>query len=241
MAAPTAPIVPAQTMHFGVILFDMQGPLSRGGDAGLQAGLGIVSGAIAMLSDILMLGFRAVDGLGVDLEIEDYAEGGADYSPHRLRKGQGAHELTFKRGVTGRTDLWDWHQQVLRGTEPVMRKSGVVILFDRNSYQTAQTTTDTYATRLAFSALNWIRVPIAAWYFHNGLPKTVTGPALNTAASGDDQIAIEQLTIAHEGLTRVSLASIPGLADAGTAFGGLLGNLTGGLSAVGQSLGPITP
>jgi phage tail-like protein len=213
----------------------MQGPGSTG-DTAAQIGESIVGGAVAILSDLLMLGFRSVSGLNLDLGIEDYAEGGADYSPHRLRKGQAGADLVFKRGVTGRTDLWDWHQQVLRGTEPVSRKSGLVILFDRNSFQTPQTPTDDYATRIKFAALNRVRVPNAIWYFHNGLPKGLTGPTLDTAASGDAQLAIEQLTIAHEGLTRVSLGSIPGLADLGGAAGGFFGDILGGLSGIGQAL-----
>ncbi len=233
-------VIPAQTMHFGVMMWDMQGPLASGTSG--QIGVGIVSGLVGVLADILTLGFVEIDGLDFDLEIEDYDEGGADYSPHRLRKGGGAKELTFKRGVTGRTDLWDWPRQVLLGSAPAIRKSGIIILFDRNSPASSEEELDTdpVEQRLQRAALNWVRLPIAVWYFHNALPKQIEGPSLNARAEGEAQTAIETLTLAHEGLYRVSLSTIPGMADAAAALGGLLGDAMGGLSAVGQAIGVPT-
>jgi phage tail-like protein len=233
-------LLPAQTMYFGVLFWDMQGPLwqSAAGDRGAQLATSIVGGVVANLANIVFGGFREVTGLTLDLETEDHHEGGNDYAPLRFRKGGGSPELVFKRGVSGRTELWDWHHQVLSGTAPAIRKSGVVLLFDRNSYvRGVETDRDPPRQRIERAFLDWIRVPIGAWYFHNGLPKQIVGPTLNAGATGDAQTAIEELHILHEGLTRLSLSSIPGLADIGAAFGGIAGDLGAGLSVVGDALG----
>jgi phage tail-like protein len=63
---------------------------------------------------------------------------------------------------------------VLSGQRPVVRYDGVIEVLDNTSNSV-----------------------VATWLFDRGLPAKVMGPALN-AKSGE--IAIEELTIAHEGL-----------------------------------------
>jgi phage tail-like protein len=77
-------------------------------------------------------------------------------------------------GGAVRSELWTWLQGVLTGVRPVARYNGIVEVLSPDRTQT-----------------------IATWTFDRGLPQKVAGPSLN-AKSGE--IAIEELTIAHEGL-----------------------------------------
>jgi len=63
---------------------------------------------------------------------------------------------------------------VLNGVRPVARYNGVIEVLAANGQDT-----------------------VATWTFDRGLPQKVSGPRLN-AKTGD--VAIEELTIAHEGL-----------------------------------------
>ena len=60
------------------------------------------------------------------------------------------------------------------------------------------------------------RLPVAAWFFSNGLPEKLQGPALN--AKGNE-IAVETLEIAHERLVRVGPSLIPGVGAPLSAVG----------------------
>ena len=71
------------------------------------------------------------------------------------------------------TALWEWIQAALGGQRPIPRYDGVVYVKGQD---------------------NTIR---ATWVFERGLPAKLKGPELN-GRSGE--VAIEELTIAHEGL-----------------------------------------
>ena len=75
--------------------------------------------------------------------------------------------------MTDDRELYDWHQDVVRGD--VERKNGSIVLLDRKGDE------------------------VARWNFVRAWPTKWNGPALN--AEGSD-IAIETLELAHEGLER---------------------------------------
>jgi phage tail-like protein len=72
------------------------------------------------------------------------------------------------------TALWAWMQGILEGALPVPRYDGQVKLLAADGFTV-----------------------LATWSFVRGLPQKVAGPQLN-AKTGD--VAMEELTIAHEGL-----------------------------------------
>ena len=124
-------------------------------------------------------GFQECSGLEVEMDVQDYQEGGrndgvirrvghAKYSPIVLKRGM----FHGKENDLAR-ELWDWLQAVVSGRRPVARYDGAVEVKNRSG--------DTAAT----------------WIFDRGLPAKIRGPELN-AKSGD--IAIEEIHIAHEGL-----------------------------------------
>ncbi len=82
--------------------------------------------------------------------------------------------MLYPVGGTAVSEIWGWLQGILSGQRPVVRYDGVIEVLDAASGATT-----------------------ATWVFDRGLPAKVSGPTLN-AKSGE--IAIEELTIAHEGL-----------------------------------------
>ncbi|MEO8699970.1 MAG: phage tail protein [Kofleriaceae bacterium] len=193
---PTPLLQPALVFNFNVIMWDVQGPGFFGLGSGASAAIGAVATAAGQL---IFASFSEVQGLEVGIEVETYREGGRNESVRRFVKPAKFPNLVFKRGVTARADLWDWHNQVISSTKTAIRKSGLIILFDRNGPGSGHP---------ELGGLT--RIPIGAWMFDRGLPEKLVGPALDAKANN---VAIETLEVSHERLQRISLGSIPGLGD----------------------------
>jgi len=129
-------------------------------------------------------GFQECSGLEVEMDIQDYMEGGrndgiirragrAKYSPLILKRG-----MFFSGGSGVNRELWEWIQGVVAGVRPIARYDGIVQVMDVGD--------DVVAT----------------WVFDRGLPAKIRGPELN-AKTGE--VAIEELHIAHEGLRLVGI------------------------------------
>lgn len=125
-------------------------------------------------------GFQECSGLDIEMDVQELQEGGRNNGVVR-RVGRGKYSnIVLKRGMlfpaggTVHNELWRWIQDVLNGERPVVRYDGVIEVKAANGQDT-----------------------VATWTFDRGLPQKVTGPQLN-AKTGD--VAIEELTIAHEGL-----------------------------------------
>ena len=54
------------------------------------------------------------------------------------------------------------------------------------------------------------KLPVAIWFFRNSLPEKIQGPGLNAKSN---EIAIETLELAHEGLYRLGPSMVPGIGD----------------------------
>jgi phage tail-like protein len=127
--------------------------------------------------------FQECSGLEVEMDVQDYQEGGrndgiirrvgrAKYSPIVLKRGM------FFGGAGGvNRDLWRWIQGVVAGERPVARYDGII------------------------EVMSVGETVVATWVFDRGLPAKIRGPELN-AKTGE--IAIEELHIAHEGLRLVT-------------------------------------
>jgi len=84
-------------------------------------------------------------------------------------------DIVLKRGVTGSLDLYSWRQKVVDGNLDEARKSGSVIFYNAKNEA------------------------IARFDFVRGWPSKWKGPDVNTT---NNAVAIEEITIAHEGLIR---------------------------------------
>lgn len=156
--------------------------LSAGASASVGASIGVSAGIGAGSSSGQLGdgGFQECTGLQIDMDVHEISEGGRNDGTVRLA-GRGKYtNIVLKRGMlypvggTAVAEIWGWLQGILSGQRPVVRYDGVIEVLDAAS-----------------------RAATATWVFERGLPAKVAGPTLN-AKSGE--IAIEELTIAHEGL-----------------------------------------
>jgi phage tail-like protein len=117
-------------------------------------------------------GFSECAGLEMTLDIEEYREGGNNSTTLRFPSRIKWTNLRLKHGLTSRNDLWLWHYSFVQGS--VQRRDGLITLQDEQK--------------------NAVR----SWSFTRGIPVKWSGPTMNASQS---QIAIEELEIAHEGLS----------------------------------------
>jgi phage tail-like protein len=211
-------VQPVLKINFFVTMWDVPDP-----NEGLLGQIGGTALSVVMNLAVPFLagGFREVEGLNVETELETYHPGGDNASEHHFFKAAKYPKIVFKRGVTFNSDNWDWHHQVITGKHKT-RKSGTVILMDRKAF-----------FDVPGVSLPGEHFPVAAWTFHNALPVKVAGPALNAAeGEGAGAIAVETLELQPEKIERLSLSLIPGVADLNSAVSGLIG-MAGGAALAG--------
>ncbi len=63
-----------------------------------------------LVPPMIAAGFREVTGLGGQLEIMSYAEGGANDHVHQLPIRHSWGRITLKRGITSDMSIWLWYQ-----------------------------------------------------------------------------------------------------------------------------------
>jgi phage tail-like protein len=149
--------------------------------------------SISLTTSQATAGFSEISGLEATMDVENYDAGGVNGGALRFPGRVKWSNLVFKRGVieqrplSDTSDFWAWLQTFLDGQG--VRKDGVITLMDESGS----------------AAL--------AWSWRRGLPVKLIGPSMNAQQS---QVAIEQLEIAHEGLTRVTGGPL-GLALVGAA------------------------
>ena len=120
-------------------------------------------------------GFSEATGLESETAVVEYRVGG---EPNTVRKLPGLTKyanIVLRRGITQDQDLWNWRKSVVEGK--VDRRNGSIILLDDD------------------------RTEVARWNFVNGWICKWEGPSFNARAN---EVAIETIEIAHEGLERVA-------------------------------------
>jgi phage tail-like protein len=115
--------------------------------------------------------FAEVSGLDIEITPIEYRNGSEDITVRKIPGLKKFSNIVLKRGITGDTILWNWVKTVLEGR--VQRADGTITLLDES------------------------RQAVLVWRFRRGWPCKLSGPALNATSN---EIAIEILEIAHEGL-----------------------------------------
>ncbi len=121
--------------------------------------------------------FKSVSGLKYETEVTDYHEGGLNVSTHRLVGTTKWPNLVLKKGFSGPPliHLLNWRRSWLNDApgEKLKRADGKIIQLSSDMKQ------------------------MCAWEFIRGWPCKWEGPEYDASK---DELAIETLEIAHEGL-----------------------------------------
>lgn len=120
------------------------------------------------------IAFQEVSGLDTEYDVMEYRNGNsAEYSTVKMPGLKKASDITLKKGMfKDDTALFDYFAEVKMNV--IARKTVTVSLVDENS-------------KVLF-----------VWTLKNAFPKKVTGASLNAKTS---DVAIEEIVLAHEGLT----------------------------------------
>jgi len=122
--------------------------------------------------------FREASGLDSETSVIESKESGLK-GQTVIKKLPGAlkwGDITLKRGYTSDMKLDEWRTKVVDGKLTDMRKNGSIVVYDYENKE------------------------VLRWNFTNGWISKLAGPSLN--ATGND-VAIESITIVHEGLKRI--------------------------------------
>jgi phage tail-like protein len=124
------------------------------------------------IDGVTRAGFSEVGGLESETAVIEYRTGNEDL----VRKLPGLTkfaDIVLRRGVSKDRELWDWRQSIVDGN--LDRRNGSIVVLDDQ------------------------RNEVVRWNFMSGWPCKWQGPALNAKTN---EVAIETLEIAHEGLER---------------------------------------
>jgi phage tail-like protein len=119
--------------------------------------------------------FQEVKGLGADLEVTAYPEGGTPDFVHQLPVRHSWTRLSLRRGLVRDPGLWSWYQAGLHQSLGARRDGAIWLLDDAG-------------------------IPAISWVFRGGVAAKWTGPEFSATQPG---IAIEGLEIAHHGLQQL--------------------------------------
>jgi phage tail-like protein len=156
-------------------------------------------------------GFMSVSGLGVNIEVIPYREGGFNTTPHKLPGQSDFPPIQFQRGLFDKGGYghgsWEWVKELVfylqgQGTGPVgndFRTDIIIRVLDHPVTKGGPTNpADNHPHGICK----------AAFKVHNAWPSTLQFSDLD---AGGNAILVEQMTLVHEGVE-------PLFADAGKAL-----------------------
>jgi phage tail-like protein len=123
------------------------------------------------IDGITRAGFRDCSGLEATQDAATYREGTDRGLTMRKLPGLVTYgDVSLSRGITSDSELWEWRSTVMGGTAD-RRNLSIVLMNDKGE-------------------------DVIRWNFRNCWPTSWSGPSLDASS---DELAIEQLTLAHEG------------------------------------------
>jgi len=126
------------------------------------------------IDGIVRAAFQQCTGFDSTIDVIEHREGGENTTPRKLPGLTKYSNISLKWGITDDMELYQWHRDAVLGR--LSRRNGSIVLLDREGNERAR------------------------WNFFNAWPAKYDGPDLN--AEGND-VAIETLELAHEGVERV--------------------------------------
>ena len=124
--------------------------------------------------------FTTVAGIGSESEVVEHKITNPETGETIIQKIPGRMawtDVTLKRGVTSSVDVWEWRQQIVDGKVEDARTNCSVVAYNQANEE------------------------IARWNLDNAWPSKVTGPEMD---AGSQDYMVEEVTIVHEGMSRVS-------------------------------------
>jgi phage tail-like protein len=125
------------------------------------------------IDSLPVAGFSECTGLQLEIEVQDYPEGGLNTVLRKFPGRTKQSNLTLKRGIVDRR-LWDWLYAATEGR--IIFRGGSVILRDPSGAD-----------------------EVMRWRFERAFPTKLSGPDLNAS---QNSVAVETLELCHEGLRR---------------------------------------
>lgn len=129
------------------------------------------------IDGVTIASFKEASGIDSNIEVITYNESTAE-GRMITRKVPGSSswsDITLRRRLDSSEEFWTWHKQVLDGDIDSARRNGSIVLFDS------------------------MQSEVARWNFENGWPSVWKGADLD---AGANDVAVEEVTITHEGLVR---------------------------------------
>ena len=117
-------------------------------------------------------GFQEVSGLGLEMTLAEYRAGNyQENAPLKVNTTYKVPDVTLKRGVIGRLDLYEWVDLVREGTPDQLKTVTIKLMAEDRNTEAMQ------------------------WKLIGARPMKYTGPSLN--GKGTD-LAIEEMVLAAE-------------------------------------------
>ena len=118
--------------------------------------------------------FQEVSGLDIEAQIIEYRHGNSkEFSTIKMPGIKKSGNVTLKKGVFVKDNaFWDWFSQISMNT--IERKTVVISLLDEGGN------------------------PTMVWTLNNAWPTKITGTDMK---SDGNEVAVETIEVAHEGLT----------------------------------------
>ena len=124
------------------------------------------------IEGVVAAGFSEVSGLQMELEVQEYREGGVNaYIHKRAGPAKYSSNLVLKRGLTDVRTLWQWYWDVAQGT--IDRKNVSILFLDEAGEEKLR------------------------WNFERAYPVKWVGPDLKAMSN---EVAVESVELAHAGL-----------------------------------------
>ncbi|KQX56737.1 phage tail-like protein [Paenibacillus sp. V4I3] len=122
---------------------------------------------------IQQAGFSEISGFDASLSVIEYREGNETITPRKLPGLAKYGNISLKWGVTDSMDMYNWMSESIQGK--VSRKTVTII------------------------AINEEGADVATWQVIEAWPSKYSAPSFKGTGN---EIAIESLELAHEGMTR---------------------------------------
>jgi phage tail-like protein len=129
---------------------------------------------VVVFDDLPECGFSDCTGLQVELESQEYIEGGLNHHTWKFPTRAKQSNVTLKRGIINRL-LWDWLHDVATGN--MKYRSGTIKVLDSSG-----------------------KTPMMSFQIQKAFPVKWVGPELS---AGQNNVAMETLELAHQGMQRL--------------------------------------